>query len=77
MTRHPVFTVGLECCEEGGEQRAADADVYQLRQGIQSQLRGEVIQERVWVLSLVLLHQRDQVLHRGKQRHKGILTMRC
>jgi len=59
------LTVGLECSEEGGEQRAADADVHQLRQGVQSQLRGEVVQERVRVLSLVLLHQLDHVLHRG------------
>lgn len=61
------ITVGLECSEEGSEEGAADADVYQLRQGVQSQLRGEVIEERVWVLSLVLLHQLDQVLHRRRQ----------
>lgn len=72
----PVLTVGLECSEEGGEQGAADANVHQLRQGVQSQLRGEVVEERVWVLSLVLLHQLDQVLHRGKQGHKDIFA-RC
>lgn len=59
MTQHCVFTVGFECSEERGEQGAADADVHQLGQGVQSQLRGEVIEERVWVLSLVLLHQLD------------------
>ncbi len=67
MTQHLVLTVGLECSEEGGEQGAADADVHQLGQGVQSQLRGEVIEERVGVLSLVLFHQLDQVLHRGRQ----------
>lgn len=69
MTPHLVLTVGLKCSEECGEQGAADTDVHQLRQGIQSQLRGEVIEKGVWVLSLVLLHQPDQVLHRGRQRH--------
>lgn len=62
LAEHTLRTVGLECSEEGGEQGAADADVHQLRQGIQSQLGGEVIEQRVWVLSLVLLHQLDQVL---------------
>ena len=60
-----ALTVGLKCSEEGGEQRAADADVHQLRQSVQAQLRREVIEERVRVLALVLLHQLDQVLHRG------------
>lgn len=77
MTQCLVLTVGLKCSEECSEQGAADADVHQLRQGVQSHLRGEVIEERVWVLSLVLLHQLDQVLHRGRQRHKDILKVCC
>lgn len=71
------LTVGFECSKESGEQGAADADVHQLRQGVQPQLRGEVIEKRVRVLSLVLFHQLDQVLHGGKQRHKDVLTMCC
>lgn len=68
MTRHNVLTIGLECSEKGGEQGAADTDVHKLRKGVQSQLRGEVIEERVWVLTLVLLHQLNQILHREGQR---------
>lgn len=64
------LTVGLERSEKGGEQGSADADVHQLGQRVQSQLRGEVVEERVRVLTLVLLHQFYQVLHRGQQTHR-------
>lgn len=56
------LTVGFKCSKERGEEGAADADVHQLWKGVQPQLRGKVIEERVRVLPLVLLHQSDQVL---------------
>lgn len=62
MISHYRLTVGLKCSEERGEEGATDADVDQLWQGIQAQLGGEVIQQRVRVLPLVFLHQSDQVL---------------
>lgn len=58
------LTVGFKCSKERGEETAADTDVHQLWQGVQSQLRGKVIDKRVRVLPLVLLHQSDQVLQR-------------
>lgn len=64
MIGHYELTIGFKCSEERGEESAADTDVHQLWQGVQSQLRGKVIEERVRVLPLVLLHQSDQVLQR-------------
>lgn len=74
-THTHLLTISLECSEEGGEQSATHADIHQFRQGVQSQLRGEVVEKRVWVFPLILLHQLQQVLHRGKQIHK--MTFYC
>lgn len=64
MIGHRQLTVGFKCSKERGEESATDAGVHQLWQGVQSQLRGKMIEERVRVLPLVLLHQSDQVLQR-------------